>query len=359
MESECKIEPTKLKPITLEETCIVGSVNFTDYKTPGSEGNIRGGEAIESLCNIAKKGCKAVIIVGETTDNAFIEDLKKNLSSLGDKAENISWSTQKRPGYSQARREAVMLARSKYPDSRALIMQEIEKDLSPNYEDFIGELSKNNVLVMMNRGVNVPYNENPWPDADHIGANLPHEQFWKERHQNVEMANQENAAGLTIKERTWDRLNGTRVIRNEKIMVGNSEINPADLMLLEYRYLDGYQEEDRTNKIDSYSAAVYNLIPILEGLGLEDQISEVPVKYMHPEKQKEQEENNPTFRMKRIKHGVDLPSINFDIVANIDKWKRDGLWPQILIDAINGNKTLEIRHFDRNNYNLSFGEIKS
>jgi len=69
---------------------------------------------------------------------------------------------------------------------------------------------------MMNRGVNVPYNENPWPDVSHLGANLPHEQFYDERHQNIEMANQESAAGLAKKEHFWDRLNGTRVIRNER-----------------------------------------------------------------------------------------------------------------------------------------------
>ncbi len=251
------------------------------------------------------------------------------------------------------RRKAIEFARSKYPDTRAFIMQEIEKDLVENYEDFIEALSDKKILVMMNRGINVPYNENPWPDASHLGANLPKEQFWGERHQNIEMANQENLAGLTKKEHYWDRLNGTRIIRNEKVKIGGVEINPSDLMLLEYKYSDGYKEEDRKNGIDRYSAYSYNLIPILEALGAEDLITEVPTKYQHSEKQRGQEEGNPKYKEKRLGHKVDLPAINFDIIANIKEWKNSGSWPKVILDAVGGDKVLNIKHFDKREYSLA------
>lgn len=176
---------------------------FKDYSEEGSEDNIRGKEAIESLYNIAKKGCKVAFLITEGTDKRFIDDLKERLESVGEKSENIVWRVEEEQGYSGMRREAVRFARSKYPETRAFIMQEIEKDLSENYQDFIDALSNNKILILMNRGVNIPYNENPWPDVNHIGANLPKAQFWGERHQNIEMSNQENAAGLTKKEHFW------------------------------------------------------------------------------------------------------------------------------------------------------------
>lgn len=353
METIQPSEVGELLPISLNETCVVGSVFYKDYQTPGSEGNIRGRQAIESLHNIAEKGCKAAIIIAEGTDNSFIVDLKDDLLKLGKKAENIVWNLQKKPGYSQARREAIELARSKYPETRAYIMQEIEKDITFEYEKFVDMLSHGNILVMMNRGVNVPYNENPWPDTKHLGANLPHEQFWGERYQNIVMANQERAAGLTSKEYTWDRLNGTRIIRNEPVEIGRIKINPADLMLLKYKYVDGYEEDDRKNKVDTYSAAIYNMIPILEALGVENKISEAPVTYWHSEEQKHQEENIPEFRAKRLAHKIDLPNINFDIVANLKEWKEEGKLEDVILSALKSNKVLEIKHFKKSEYGLA------
>jgi len=48
-----------------------------------------------------------------------------------------------------------------------------------------------------------------------------------------------------------------------------------------------------------------------------------------------------------------LPAINFDIVANIKEWKKEGRWPQVLLDALKTDKTLEIKHFDKNEYSLT------
>lgn len=353
MEIDNPREVGELKTISLAETCVVGSIYYKDYQTEGSEGNIRGKQALESILNALQKDCKVAIIIDKDTDKSFIDDLKNRLLEVGERAENVVWNYQKEQGYSQARREAIELARSKFPESRAYIVQEMEKDLADQYEKFINELSNDKILVMMNRGVNVPYNENPWPDVKHLGANLPHEQFWAERHQNIEMANQEIAAGLTVKERVWDRLNGTRIIRNEKIKIGGLILNPSDLMLLKYEYADDYKENDRKNKIDAYSASAYNLVPILEALGFENEISEIPIEYWHPNAQKVQEENNPEFRAKRLAHKVDLPAINFDVVANIKEWKKEGKWPQVLLDSLNSDKTLRIKHFDQSSYSLA------
>ncbi|EKE13556.1 MAG: hypothetical protein ACD_13C00010G0042 [uncultured bacterium] len=353
METENNSEVGELYPISLEETCVIGSILYKDYQTDGTEGNIRGHRAIDSLVKAVDKGCKASIIISQETDKKFISDLKGKLSNLGDKSENVVWHMQSKTGYSEARREAIELAKAKYPETRAFIMQEIEKDLTSNYDSFVNKLSDNKILVMMNRGVNIPYNENPWQDTKHLGANLPREQFWGERHQNIEMANQESAAGLTKEPHFWDRLNGTRIIRNERVKIGDVEINPTDLMLLKYKYSDGYSEEDRKNKIDTYSASVYNLVPILESLGGEDKIAEVPVEYIHSEGQRQLEEGNSEFKEKRLGHKVDLPAINFDIVANIKEWKKEGRWPQVLLDALKTDKTLEIKHFDKNEYSLT------
>lgn len=343
-------ESKEMEPITLEQTCVIGSVFYKDYQVENSEGSVRGHEAIDSLMKIAEKGYKAAVIIGEGTDQKFLDDLKKRLSGLGDKGENIVWHIQEKPGYSEARRESVILAWSKYPETKAFIMQEIEKDLTKDqgYEKFLDALSDNKILVMMNRGIDAPYNGNYFSDA-----NIPKEQFWGERHQNIEMAGQENAAGLTKKEHDWDRLSDTRAIRNEEIEIGNTKINPADLILLKYQYVDGYNEGDRKNKIDAYSAAVYNMVPILEALGFEDQMAEAPIKYAHSEKQREQEEGNPVFRAKRLGHKVDLPAINFDIVANIVEWKKEGKWPSILLEAIKGDHTLNIKHFNEDDYSLT------
>ena len=353
MEIEKSSEIHELTPISLNEACVVGSIFFKEYSIEGTESNIRGKETIDSLYNIAEKGCKAAFLITEGTNKKFISDLKERLKPLDEKAENIVWRVEKEHGYSGMRREAVKFARNKYPETRAFIMQELEKDISNNYQEFINALSDNKILVLMNRGVNIPYNENPWLDVNHIGANLPKAQFWGERHQNIEMANQENAAGLTREEHFWDRLNGTRVIRNESINIGEMIINPTDLMLLEYKYIDGYDEKDRNNKIDKYSASVYNLIPILESLGLEDYIAEALTKYWHNETQRVQEEGNISFREKRLRQKNDLPAINFDIVANIKEWNKEGKWPQILKNTLNGNKVLEIRHFNEDEYTLT------
>lgn len=353
MEQEPKISPKELKPISLQESCVIGSVLFKDYSVIGSEGNIRGNEAIESLYKIARKGYKAAFLITEGTDNRFIDDLKNKLKPLGDKAENVVWKIEKEQGYSGMRRRCIEFARSKYPESRAFIMQEIEKDLSDNYGKFINVLSDNKILVMMDRGINIPFGETPLESISYLGANLPNGQFWGERYQNLKMARQENMAGLTKKEHYWDRLNGTRVIRNEKVQIGNVKINPSDLILLKYKYSDGYDEKDRTNKIDTYSASVYNMIPILEGLGIEDKIAELPVKYLYPNVQKKQEETDPKFREKRLKQKIDLPAINYDIVANIKKWKNEGNWPKVLVDALDGDRTLEIEHLNVDGYSLA------
>lgn len=96
METIQPSEVGELLPISLHETCVVGSVFYKDYQTPGSEGNVRGRQAIESLHNIAEKGCKAAIIIAEETDNSFIDDLKGDLLKLDKKAENIVWNLQKK-----------------------------------------------------------------------------------------------------------------------------------------------------------------------------------------------------------------------------------------------------------------------
>lgn len=358
---DASAEMHEKSPITLSETCVVGSVFFKDYQVEGSEGNIRGRQSIESLAKAAEKGCKAAIIIAPDTDPKFVLDLKEKIVDLGDKGENIVWQTQSKDGYSSARREAILLARSKYPESRAFIMQEIEKDLSGNYENFVTALSGDKALVMMNRGINGPYSENPWPDNQHIGANLPKAQFYVERSLNVRMAIQEESFGVSDKNNKnhfWDRLNGTRIVRNEKIKVGDSEINPADLMLLTYTYIDGYYGKDQKNHIDDYSAAVYNMIPLLEALGAEDKMSEVPVKYVHPEAQRLQEEADPRFKEKRLNHKKDLLRINFDMVLNIRDWKEKGVWPRVLLEAVNGGKNLEIKHYDENEYFYGYKDYR-
>jgi hypothetical protein len=137
--------------------------------------------------------------------------------------------------------------------------------------------------------------------------------------------------------------------------LGDVEINPSDLMLLKYEYSDGYTEEDRTNKVDTYSASVYNLIPILEALGGENQMAELPVQYLHSERQKEQEMNpevRSRFKEKRRKHKVELPDINSEVVVNIEEWQKEGKWPSVVRDALNGDKVLQIKHFKKGEYGL-------
>lgn len=91
----------------------------------------------------------------------------------------------------------------------------------------------------------------------------------------------------------------------------------------------------------------------MEALGIEDQISEVPIRYLHPEEQRRQENDNSKFKEKRLGHKIDLPKINFDIVANIKEWKKEGKWPKIIFDALDGEKVLEIKHFNEGEYSLA------
>lgn len=339
----------------MKEACVIGSIYYNDYQTEGSIGNVRGKAAINSLINILEKGCKVAIIIAKETDPKFVDDLKEKLSILGNKSENIVWNFERESGYSEARREAISLARSKYtePPPRVFIMQEIEKNLSENYEDFLNTLSKDRVLVMMDRGINISNNQDLWPEPDHSDVNLPKDQLWGERSQNIKMARQEEVFGLTDKTKgnhLWDRLNGVRIIRNELMKTGNVEINPSDLILLKYEYSDGYTEEDRRFKMDGYSASVYNPIPILEALGAENQMAQVSVNYLHPEEQRQQEENDPNFREKRLRQKTDLPANNFEIVANIKKWQKEGRWPQVLLEALKGDKVLHIVHLKEDEY---------
>ena len=352
----------KQRKFTTDDVCVVGSVMFKDYSTEGTPDNLRGHQAIDSLMNVAKMGGKAAIIVAPNTDSKFKEDLERELEKLGeDKRKLVVLETESQRGYSAARRQSVNLARKSFPETKVIIMQEIEKDLTQAYVGFLKELSGNKVLVMMNRGVNAPYAEYPWPedtfetDKGHLGANLPGAQFWGERDQNIHMANQEMAAfGVTS---YWDRLNGTRVILNAEVEIGGVWINPTDLTLLEWEYTDGYNQEDRKNKMNAYSEAVYNLIPVLESLGGNNLIEQVPTKYWHAEKQREQEENDPNFKAKRLGHEVELPRINFDVVCNILEWKKQGIWPKILFEAINGDKKLHISHFTPEDYAIMNGEV--
>lgn len=347
-------EAKELEPITLEQTCVVGNVQFKNYTVENSEGNIRGHEAIESIVHAAEKGVKVAFIISTDTDSKFVDDLKTELAKLEDKKrENVVWDFREDHGYSEARREAIMFARSKYKESmpRAFIMQEIEKDISGDYEEFLNSLSNGKALVMMDRGINRIGTGDVREEANSVTANIPVEQLAGERSQDRDMALQEKGFGITKEKHLWDRLNGTRIIRNEEMefTVGETKvkINPADLILLNYRYSDGYTEFDRKNDIDKYSAAVYNMIPILEALD-EETLSSVLVKYDHPEAQRKKEEGDPGYREKRHWQKIDLIAINFDMVSNISEWKEEGKWPQILLDALNGDLVLDIKHFKEN-----------
>lgn len=348
-------EKLNLQP---SDVCITSSVLFPKYGTEGESDTLRGKLAIESIVKTIKAGYKYSLVYNTGTSEQFIKDLRQKISEVvsdknnGEDVSDVFILTERKElEYSPTRQQAFEVAREKF-HSKVLVTQEAEKDLLYAYPSFLAAINNGAHIAIFDRGVAKVHEH---PDK----AGLPESQFVYERSQNLEMDRVEQDAGLLSRgTEAFDRLIGFRMILNQEADTNFGKINPADLFVkLKFDYIDGFDQKVWGRfTTDFYSQAVYHGIPIAESLGL--QIASVPVEYYHDQDQTNLENaNRQLWDQKRIAHRKSIPFQHFDMVANILTWIKEGKWPQVLLESLEKDGSLGLRHFDRGRYTIKEGKI--
>lgn len=322
------------------EVCITGSVFFPKYGSDGSDTQ-RGDLALDAIRSTLEAGYKMAVVVAPATADVY----KKKLEEIQqrDTTNSLLLLVEEGKTYSGARRQAMREALLQL-HSQYVVSCEIEKkELLKFYQNFLQPFQRPNPpgLVVMDRGI---FEDNP---------NLPWAQDWGEMHQNrAIMRHLVNAGLMPEGSEPLDLLNGTRVALDKELPtnVGIS-IKPTDVMMLKYEY-EGEQPVFPYG-VDHYSAAVYHSPTMLMALGVG--VEQVRVPYIHDESQRalEEGEQREKFEKKRIDQARAIIDQNFDLVASILEWKKEGKWPQIVVDAIRNKTPLPVRHFDSRRYSLT------
>lgn len=351
---ERTISKEKTQP---SELCITGSVHFPKYLTDESD-KTRGTLAIESVRNTLMDGYNMVIVVSPVTPVEYKNELEKVAAEVG-KGKLILISETGRT-YSAARRQAVEEAVQKLSPKYVMTCEIEKKELEKYLQDFLEPLTregKHPGFVVMNRGI---FEKNP---------NLPFAQDWGEMFQNRAIMRHLIDAGV-YPEGTppLDLLNGTRVAANEEMETNTGvKINPVDLMKVVYEYEvpgddPGVKMKERLGMsygVDHYSAAVYHSVSLAAALGIG--VEQVSVPYKHDEQQRALEEGDmkEMFERKREAQARAIIDQNFDLLANICRWKEEGSWPGVLVEAIKNKTSLKLRHYSSVDYSIKGGRLLS
>lgn len=349
---------------------ITGSVHFPKYGEEGNPDTVRGEQSLRAIEKVLDSGFGVIVVITKNTNAGYREKLNelKNTERLilideeeipvnekGEKDEDAH-------SYGVSRRQAIK--ESKKRGFAYVMTGELEKEdlLDPkNLDLFIKSFEDKGVgMAIMNRK-GVMEKSRDLIENNTIG--LPDAQYYGEYSQNLYIWRNWKGAGFNAPEVPYDLLNGTRFTVNEKVRVKvdgyDYLIKPSDLMEVRYHY-QNESEIGFPYKVDHYSAAIYHSPTLWMALAGKDGIASVEIDYQHPEEQTRLEEgagNRETFITKRLEQKRAIVLQNFDLCCNIVLWKENGMWPEVIMEAINNKKPLELKHFDIKDWKLENGKI--
>lgn len=296
-------------------TSIVGSTFFPDYKLPENReygslpkvDNIRGDLVLETVRRLQDQGVRIHIVDGGSSEE-FLEKIKKldrraydasgNVTTYGflKDAGPIFLHEQIKPGYSNARVEALRSVLIRNPRAKVLLMMELEKvDLADQLKRLTGPILNGDAdVVIPDRGVRVRTKD--WQTFKEAYRGYPEVQARSEAKANFEINEILKDANLLDRLSPLDLFGGTRVIRNDK----------------ELLRLFGEQWEVPTASAlrgvvrpEVYSQAVY--FPVYLALASGYKVESVPLRHFrYPSEQEAIEVADPTFEEKRRQQYEDI-----------------------------------------------------
>ncbi len=353
----------KSEKIEHGRVAITGSVHFPKYGEEGSPDTVRGEQSLRAIEKVLDSGFGVIVVITQKTNAEY----REKLNELKETGRLILMEEEEKPdedahSYGVSRRQAI--EESKKQGFAYVMTGELEKEdlLDPeNLEKFIKSFEDKGVgMAIMNRRGIMEKNRN-LTENNTIG--LPEAQYYGEYSQNLYIWRNWKDAGFDVPRAPYDLLNGTRFAVNEKVKVKidgyDYLIRPSDLMEIRYHY----QSEGEIGfpyKVDHYSAAIYNSPTLWMALAGKDGIASVEIDYQHPEEQTRLEEgagNRETFITKRLEQKRAIVLQNFDLCCNIVLWKENGMWPEVIMEAINNKKPLELKHFNIKDWKLENGKI--
>lgn len=343
------------------ELGVAWTVFFPKYSNEGSLDRVKGDMALESAKDLLSRGVDVAMQTWAEKNNSVflkeVENLQKEVKDRGwlGKFYEIpesegSYSGDRRLGIEKLKAAGVKMIATGEAEKEDLWQEEMDVLYSK-----LKKGDKGVGVMGMDRGL-MGFSRHP------DSLKLPFYQFYGERHQNSAIFRNWKSAGFVDQGsmHTLDLLNGTRILRNEELKTDfDFKINPVDLSLLTYEYVDGYGEEDRKYKTDHYSAAVYHPVTLMVALGVE--ADQARVDYVHPEEQRDLEEKGPdkeNFRKKRGNQRESIIAQNFDLVANILRWKEEGVWPEVLKEAVENKTPLGLKHYPKKKWKIEAGKLK-
>jgi len=361
--SEKKEDKNVISPSKL---AITGNIHFPKFGEDQSD-TIRGEQALRAIKKTLEAGYGVIAIISKITNSEY----KDKLSELKDVGKLILLDEADRPdadahSYGVSRRQAI--EESKKQGFAYVMSGELEKeDLleAENIQKFLQLLNsekdgqKIGMVVMNRKGIMekernlIMNNVSGLPEAQYYGEFSQNQYIWE---------NWKNA-GFDVPEVPLDLLNGTRFASNEKIKVRvdgyDYSVSPTDVMELRYKY----QNEDEIGfpyKVDHYSAAIYHSPTMWIALAGQNGIASAEIDYQHPEEQTRIEEmpgNREVFEKKRLEQKRAIVLQNFDLCCNIVKWKEEGVWPTIVMEAIKNKTALPLVHYDIKFWQLKEGKL--
>ena len=353
-----KIDPAK--------AAITGSIHFPNFGTDPSD-TVRGEQALRAIKNTLEAGYGVIANVSGITN----VDYRSKLESLKSAGRLILLDEMAKPdedahSYGVSRRQ--LLEESKKQGFEYVMSGELEKeDLleAENIQKFLQLLNTEKEgqrvgMVVMNRKGIMEKSRNLLLNN---ASGLPEAQYYGEFSQNQYIWNNWKDAGFDVPEKPLDLLNGTRFAANDEISVKvdgyDYGVSPTDIMQLRYKY----QNEGEIGfpyKVDHYSAAIYHSPTMWIALAGENGIASAEIDYQHPEEQTRVEEmagNREVFEKKRLEQKRAIVLQNFDLCCNIVKWKEEGAWPTIVMEAIKNKTALPLTHYDIREWQLSDGKL--
>lgn len=354
--------------ISPEKLAITGNIHFPKFGEDQSD-TIRGEQALRAIKKTLEAGYGVIANISKITNTEY----REKLNELKDEGKLILLDEADRPdtdahSYGVSRRQAI--EESKKQGFAYVMSGELEKeDLleTENIQKFLQLLNTENDghrvgMVVMNRKGIMEKGRNLIMNNE---SGLPEAQYYGEYSQNFYIWENWKDAGFDVPEVPLDLLNGTRFAANEEIKVKidgyDYGVRPTDVMELRYKY----QNEDEIGfpyKVDHYSAAIYHSPTIWIAMAGKKGITSAEIDYHHPEEQTRVEEmvgNREIFEKKRLEQKRAIVLQNFDLCCNIVKWKEEGVWPTIVMEAIKNKTTLPLTHYDIRDWQLRDGKLQT
>lgn len=334
------------------EVCITGGIHYPKVleNTPaGDSDRVRGKLTIDSIVDYLTHGFNVAALVSTVTPKEYLSELWSKVEGL--KGKLLIIDEPKDTPYGTGRQLIAQTALEKFQDTTAILTLEFEKPLESKMQALLSGIKDGCGLVIPSRNGLL----------DIAKVNLPFMQFLGESAMNTAFKKIADRANIPMK---WlELLNGTRVINTQEIHVTVDgilyKVRPIDIFNLKYAYKNTDDDPGIKYKYPvQHYGPVYNLVPIMAALGIN--IGQFEINYKHPEDQRsveEDEDNKAIFDQKRINQKNAIIFQDFDMVANIIRWKEEGRWPQIIFDSIKNKEPLVLTHYDPSEYKIKDGKL--